>query len=165
MKKTIEFNHLGFPIVIVNCPHLEIEGELIPDINYKALERALFEVIPHKPSQLNGAEIKFIRTYLKMTQLEFGNWLDDKKDASTITKWESKDLESTQMDSSMERSLRLQLIGYTLDQKRRKTLSRQLLKEISNSLSSKAAVEIKIKESQISRGSNLALEPSNYAFC
>ena len=37
IKKTITFNHLGFPIKLINCPHILVEGELVPDVDYEQL--------------------------------------------------------------------------------------------------------------------------------
>jgi hypothetical protein len=37
-QKTIIFNHLGFPLKLINCPHIIIDGESIPDVNYEQLE-------------------------------------------------------------------------------------------------------------------------------
>ncbi len=41
-KKTITFNQIGFPIKLINCPHILVEGELVPDVNYEQLEELMF---------------------------------------------------------------------------------------------------------------------------
>ena len=123
IKKTLIINYFGFPIVILDCPHLEVDGDWEPSINYSKLEVMLFEAMPFKPSKLNGAEIKFIRNHLDLTQKEFAAWLNDKKVGSAISKWEASDLEATGMEDADERSLRLQLIDYINTMKRRKSIN------------------------------------------
>jgi len=62
--KTIVFNHLGFPIILEDWPHLEVDGRWEPDVNYEALEKLVFEVLSAKPS-LTDAEMAFKQTYLR----------------------------------------------------------------------------------------------------
>jgi DNA-binding transcriptional regulator YiaG len=139
MKKiTATFNHLGFPIQLVNWPHIEIDGELVPDVNYQKLEDLMFEMLPQKPTKLTGAEIKFIRHYMDMTQKQFAKWLEDETDASTIAVWEKADLEPTNMSKAMERSLRIQLITHNLEKRRKTTVKINLNREISHRISKKS---------------------------
>lgn len=123
MKKTVQINFFGFPIVILDCPHIEIDGNMEPLINYNKLETMMFEALPFKPSKLNGAEIKFIRHHLAMTQKQFGEWLMDRKHPSAISGWEECDLAATHMDDATERSLRLQLIDHINQKRRRKNIN------------------------------------------
>jgi DNA-binding transcriptional regulator YiaG len=123
MKKTVQINFFGFPIVIVDCPHIDIDGNMEPAINYNKLEAMMFDALPFKPSKLNGAEIKFIRLHLDMTQKQFGEWLMDRKHPSAISGWEECGLEATNMDDATERSLRLQLIDHINQKKRRTTIN------------------------------------------
>jgi DNA-binding transcriptional regulator YiaG len=138
MKKTTIFNHLGFPINLVDWPHVEVDGELVPDVNYVKLEELMFMLLPLKPTRLNGAEVKFIRHHLEMTQKKFAKWLEDETDDSTVAVWEKADLEPTCMSKAMERSLRMQLIGLILEKQRRKTVKlNDVMELLSNSISAK----------------------------
>lgn len=122
-SKTVKINFFGFPIVIIDCPHIEIDGKLKPNVNYTKLENMLFEAMPYKPSKLTGAEIKFIRTHLNMTQKTFAAWMNDTKTHSAISIWESSDLEPTNMEDADERSLRLQLIDFINHKKRKNSIN------------------------------------------
>lgn len=122
MIKTTLFNHLGFPIRLIDWPHVTVEGEVVQEVNYVKLEELVFQLLPIKGTKLTGAEIRFIRHHLGMTQKQFSGWLVDETDHSTICKWEGADLEPTGMTAAMERSLRLQLIGHTLDKHRKKSV-------------------------------------------
>lgn len=143
-KETIIFNHLGFPIILIDWPHLEINGSWEPDIHYEALERLIFEMLPYKPSRLTGAEIKFIRTYLEMTQAQFAKWLRDIKDASTVAIWEKFDLKQTNIDSAMEKSLRMQLIVYISEKNRKKTIQTTVFSELSHYVIERRKTELKL---------------------
>lgn len=117
-------------------PHIEIEGELVPDVDYVKLEDMMFQLLPIKPTRLCGAEIKFIRHHLDKTQKEFASWLEDETDPSTIAKWESMDLEPTGMTKAMERSLRMQLITLVLTMRRKHTVRLQeMMEKLTKSIS------------------------------
>lgn len=137
MKNAVSFCHLGFPIQLLNWPHLEVEGELVPDINYVKLENIAYQLLAIKPTRLSGAELKFIRLHLDMTQKQFSHWLDDQTDDSTISKWESADLAPTGMSKAMERSIRMQLIVHILELQRKKTIRLgEVMARLSNGMSS-----------------------------
>jgi len=136
MKKTTTFNHLGFPIKLVDWPHIEIDGECVPDVNYVKLEEIMFQLLPAKATRLSGAEIKFIRHHLNMTQKKFAKWLEDETNHSTIAKWENSDLKPTGMSKAMERSLRLQLIARILEKQRSHTVKlTEVMEKLSKSFS------------------------------
>ena len=143
-KETIVFNHLGFPILLVEWPHMEIDNRWEPDVNYEALEHLVFELLPYKPSRLTGAEIKFVRRHLEMTQAQFARWLQDIKDASTVALWEKFDLNQTNMDSAMEKSLRLQLIVYINEKNRKKTIHMDTVNELSHYMNKKKKADLKL---------------------
>lgn len=144
-KKTIIFNHLGFPIKLVNCPHLLVEGELVPDVNYEQLEELMFRILPLKPTRLTGAELKFIRHHLGKTQKQFAKWLDDRVDDSSISKWEARDLEPTNMGDSMERSIRMQLIVHMLKQQRRTMVPVIVIEKVSASIATEKGDPLALK--------------------
>ena len=143
-KETIVFNHLGFPIILIEWPHIEIDNRWEPDVNYEALEHLVFELLPYKPSRLTGAEIKFIRSYLEMTQAQFAKWLQDIKDPSTIAIWEKFDLNQTNIDPAMEKSLRLQLIVYINEKNRKKTIQTEILTNVSHYVNQKKKFDLKL---------------------
>lgn len=145
MKKTIVFNHLGFPIKLVDWPHIEVDGEFHPDVNYTKLEDLIFQILPVKPTKLNGAELKFIRHHLDMTQKQFAKWLNDEADDSTVSKWESADLNQTGMSKAMERSLRMQLISLVLEKQRKHTIRlADVMNKLTDSLSEEKSIPISL---------------------
>jgi len=76
MKKKIlkryVYEGLGFPVVLKNVPTILIRGELTPDIDYNALQKAVLILLCYKRAPLTGNEVKFIRKYFEMNLTEFG---------------------------------------------------------------------------------------------
>ena len=75
-KKNIdkfEYDGLGFPIILLNVPLIEVRGCVVPDIDYNILQRNVLLALAQKPLPLNGNEIKFIRNYFEMTYSHFAN--------------------------------------------------------------------------------------------
>lgn len=104
--KEIIYEGLGFPIIIVNPRYIEFEGKKVLDINYEELESHVFRALIDKPARLTGAEVKFIRLHMELTQEAFAQKLI-LSNTSTISKWESKELNFTGMDRQIEALLRM----------------------------------------------------------
>jgi DNA-binding transcriptional regulator YiaG len=103
----MKFNGFGFPVILLNVPVKVEYGDEVPDINFKRIQEQLFHALLLKPSRLSGAEVKFLRHHLELTQDQFGKIL--KVERSLISKWEGKDLKVTGMSTHIEIFLRLKL--------------------------------------------------------
>ena len=103
-KKAPVYTALGFPIIIINPKYTQFRGEKILDVNPKKLMREAFKAVLKKKARLSGAEIKFLRTYLKLTQQEFADLVEI--DRTSVTKWEAKKHSFTGMDHHTEAYLR-----------------------------------------------------------
>lgn len=106
-RKTVKFNGFGFPVILVNAPMKIEQGEEIPDVNFNRIQDSLFQALLLKPSRLSGAEVKFLRHYLELTQDAFSKTV--KVERSLVSKWETKDLKATGMSPHIEIFLRLKL--------------------------------------------------------
>jgi DNA-binding transcriptional regulator YiaG len=77
MKKKIaaqfEYDGLGFPIMLLNAPLVEVRGIQVPDIDYNQLQQKVLLDLSRKPLPLTGNEVRFIRQYMQMTYAEFAN--------------------------------------------------------------------------------------------
>lgn len=75
MRKKItaqyEYDGLGFPVILLNFPLVEVRGKQIPDIDYNLLQRNVLLVLCQKPFPLTGNEMRFIRQYSQMTYSDF----------------------------------------------------------------------------------------------
>lgn len=106
-KKPIPFDELGFRIFLLNSPMLTLpDGSECPAPNMKKLQETAFRALAKKPNRLSGSEVRFIRKYLRMTQVEFANWLN-MSNHSVVSQWESKDEHLSGMDYNTEIILRL----------------------------------------------------------
>lgn len=103
-KKPLVYTALGFPVVIVNPTWRIFEGEEVLDISPKDIMDAVFSMIPEKRGRLTGAEVRFLRSYMKLTQEAFGRMIG--VDHSSIAKWEAKKQEVTGMEIQVEFLLR-----------------------------------------------------------
>ena len=95
MKKKIaaqfEYDGLGFPIMLLNVPLIEVRGIQVADIDYNLLQRNVLLALCQKPVPLTGNEVRFIRQYLQMTYIEFANRFG--MTHATVIHWEkSKNL-------------------------------------------------------------------------
>jgi len=88
-KKTFVYEGLGFPIKLINAPMKKLFGEWYLDIDMNKLMLVVFGMLAHKSTALTGDEIRFIRTYLKMTTVEFGKNFDVSHVA--VVKWENNE--------------------------------------------------------------------------
>lgn len=105
MEKRIEKDEsLGFPVMIVNPTYTEFEGDKVLDVNPKSFMQAVFNAIPEKKGRLSGAEVRFLRSYMHLTQKAFGLLIG--VDHSSVAKWESKKQEASGMDIQVEAILR-----------------------------------------------------------
>jgi DNA-binding transcriptional regulator YiaG len=106
-RKTTEFNGLGFPIVLVNASlAMTPYGETL-DVDFNRLQDLVFEALIRKPARFAGAEVKFIRLFMEMTQNVFADFLGVER--SAVAKWEGKDLKATGMTPATEGLVRIQM--------------------------------------------------------
>ncbi|NGX42385.1 MAG: hypothetical protein K940chlam7_00665 [Chlamydiae bacterium] len=107
-QKQFKTDIFGFPIIIHNVVMIKRMGEWCPEINWNILSSMAITALMTKPSRLTGGEMKFIRTYMNYTYREFGKIIGVA--ASTIKKWEKKDLEFTDMRLPMEKMIRMHIL-------------------------------------------------------
>ena len=108
MKQTNKiFNGLGFPIVLLKAKTKDTEYGEVLDVDFNRLSELVFEALIRKPARFSGAEVKFIRHHMELSQNVFADLLDI--DRSSVGKWEAKDLKPTQMMPAVELSLRIQM--------------------------------------------------------
>lgn len=108
--KNLEFNGLGFPVILVDPPFAHSDEGDVLDINYERLQRTAFEALIRKPASLSGAEVRFIRMFMEQSQNVFADLFG--VDRSCVGKWESKDLEWTGMGVPAEMLLRTKMVQH-----------------------------------------------------
>lgn len=121
--KTFIFKGLGFPIKLINAPMKKVFGEWCIDIDLNKLMLVVLEALIHKPIPLTGDELRFIRSYLKMTLTEFGKIFGISHVA--VLKWENG---KNKISPSLELCIRLYVLDYL---QAKDAMFRALYKEIS----------------------------------
>lgn len=71
IEKDYIFNGFGFPIVLQNVPMMNIRGIWTANIKWNRLEKIVLLLLAHKPEELTGNQIRFVRHTMNMNQREF----------------------------------------------------------------------------------------------
>jgi len=100
------YKELGFPILLVNPPMVTVRGQRIPDVNLRSVQEAVFHLLVIKPARLTGAEVRFIRKYLRLRQADLAEALN-MANHTVVSQWESREDEPTGMEYNTEVVLRL----------------------------------------------------------
>ncbi len=109
MKTNVRYLGFGFPVLLLDVERVEEEnGTSYLDIPHHKLAKNLFVAVLVKPAPLTGAELKFLRKYLDLTQGEFAK-LIGAKGHSNIAGWENKGDKPTGMLEQAEMIARLKL--------------------------------------------------------
>lgn len=138
-KKKMVYTALGLPIVLVGFRFKKIRGIEVPDVNLNTLQKVVFEALIEKPTNLTGAEVRFIRSYLRFSQTELSKILNQ-AGHSIVSQWEKKGVKATGMDCNTEILLRLHMA---------KTLSRAGFAEYAESCLEESPFETKPKPEPI----------------
>ncbi len=112
--KSLIYEGLGFPVVMVGFKEKKVRGEILPDVNMKQLQAMVFEALMVKSSSLSGSELLFIRSYLGLTQASFAAKIG-LSNHSRISQWEKKGLKSCGMEYVTELSVRLYMAAAIRD--------------------------------------------------
>ena len=112
IKKKYIYDGLGFSIVLRNIPMIELRGVWALDINLNILQKVVLLELAQHPSDLTGNQIRFIRTWLDLTQTEFGNLLGVTHPA--VVKWEKSGDKPSRMNLTIQRDMRLLLLDKLL---------------------------------------------------
>ena len=100
------FMELGFPILLVNPRMVEVRGQQVPDVNLQELQEVVFQQLVVSPVRLTGAEVRFIRKYLRLRQADLAQVLN-MANHSVVSQWESRGEDFTGMEYNTEVLLRV----------------------------------------------------------
>ena len=112
VEREIVYEGLGFPIILRNVPMVELRGVWALDLNLNILQKVVLLALAHHPADLSGNQIYFIRTWLGLTQSEFGKLFGVTHPA--IVKWEKAGNKGSKMNLTTQRDLRLWLLDQLL---------------------------------------------------
>lgn len=112
IEKEYVYEGLGFPIILKNVSMIELRGIWTPDINLNVLQKIVLLALAHHPADLTGNQIRFIRLWLQLTQVEFGKLLGITHPA--IVKWEKSENKTAKMNLTSQRDIRLLLLDKLL---------------------------------------------------
>lgn len=130
-KKIIEkfiFEGFRFSVVLHNVIVDLYDGEEFPEINYNELKVQTIRALIMSPKALSGAQLKFLRKYMKKSLRDLGEELEVSH--AQIKNWEDKNLEFTGLTQNQERKLKNHVLNYLLSQEQRFLYDRLLTQDI-----------------------------------
>lgn len=131
--KNYEFNGFGFPVVLESVPAIEIDGELVPAVNWTRVGFAVVMELCRQPNfSLTGNHIKFIRTQFDMTMRDFAKWIGVVH--GSVSEWEKKAEHKAQIESHTEFAIRMQAMVRAAQHLDQTTSSKIQLEEIVSSI-------------------------------
>jgi len=114
MKKKIveqfEYDGLGFPIMLLNIPVIDVRGIEVPDIDYNLLQKNVLLVLCQKSTPLSGNEVRFIRQYFEMNYTAFANAFGVTH--ASVIHWEDSKNNHAKITPSTELCIRLYILDY-----------------------------------------------------
>ena len=102
----VVFCELGFPVILVDPPLVEVRGQVLHDVNMKELAAAVFRLLVTKPSRFTGDEVRFIRKHQGLRQADLAAVLN-MANHSVVSQWEARNDAAAGMDYNTEVLLRL----------------------------------------------------------
>lgn len=103
-KRYVDYS-LGFPIVLINAPMINVRNQWVLHINYNRYQKIVLNALAYRLAKLTGSEIQFIRKYFQMTFRDFAKRFSVKHPA--VLKWEKAKDKATKMDWATEKDIRL----------------------------------------------------------
>lgn len=103
---------LGFPVLLLNVPMVEVRGIWTPDIDYNLLQKVVLRVLAHQQAPLTGHQVHFIRSWMTLTQEEFGKLFGVSH--SAVVKWEKAKGSPAKILLTTERDIRMHILDLLL---------------------------------------------------
>lgn len=111
-ENKVVYEGLGFPIILRNVPMINLRGIWTLDINLNTLQKVVLLSLAHRSLDLTGNQIRFIRYWLGLTQAQFGRLFGVTH--SAIVKWEKAENESSKINLTTQRDIRLWILDQLL---------------------------------------------------
>jgi DNA-binding transcriptional regulator YiaG len=107
-ENKIHWEALGFPVWLVGFKMKKVRGNEVPDVNMKKIQGQAFKALILHQHRFTGSQVRFIRSYLRLTQNEFAREIN--VNHSSVSIWESKGDDLTGMETNTELILRLYML-------------------------------------------------------
>ncbi|HEY8269646.1 MAG TPA: hypothetical protein VIG33_02060 [Pseudobdellovibrionaceae bacterium] len=116
--KTYTFTGFGFDIILKDVSIKSVDGEEYPNINMNELKTDTAKALLTSKQCLTGHQLKFLRTYLKMSFDEVSEKIHIP--ASTLRSWENKGGDFTGLSLEQEKAFRILAINQILEKEKSK---------------------------------------------
>ena len=116
--KSYIFKGFGFDVLLKDVTLDLVDGEEFPKINMNVLKTSTAKALLSSKHCLTGNQMKFLRTYLKMSFDEVSAKIHIS--ASTLRSWENKGVDFTGLSLEQEKAFRILAINQMLEQEKSK---------------------------------------------
>jgi DNA-binding transcriptional regulator YiaG len=145
------FKGFGFDVILKNIAVKSVDGEEYPAVNLNELKNTTAKALLTSKQRLTGYQIKFLRTYLKMSYDEVAAEIHVA--ASTLRSWENKGADFTGLDVGHEKAFRIMAISKILEKEKSKfNIEVTLVKEFQSPAKMKALDITSSADSFVSNG-------------
>jgi transcriptional regulator with XRE-family HTH domain len=110
IPKKIEYWAEGFPVILIDFPAYEDEGEFFPDVPLTSLGRAIASKVIAKPNLLTGDELAFLRAIAHLTRSEAARKLGVTR--RTLINWEDRGKRPIGAPLLVHLALRVRFFGW-----------------------------------------------------
>lgn len=117
MKQSILYQGFGFPVLLKGVMYKGEGPDRYLDVPHEAIARSLLHALLCKKAPWTGAELRFVRKELDLTQAEFAR-LMHVKTSSNVVFWEKKELLPTGLSEPAEFFIRLQVVREVFGEER-----------------------------------------------
>ncbi|WP_374079873.1 helix-turn-helix domain-containing protein [Bdellovibrio bacteriovorus] len=149
--KTYTFKGFGFDVLLRNVVIKSIDGEEYPDINLNELKTNTAKALLVSKQRLTGHQLKFLRTYLKMSFDEVFSKIH--VPASTLRSWENKGTDFTGFTTEQEKAFRIMAVNQILEQEKSKfNIEVTLIKSFQSSMKLEALDISSASDSLVANG-------------
>ncbi|MCX6109844.1 MAG: hypothetical protein NTZ90_09620 [Proteobacteria bacterium] len=111
VAKNFIYGGLGFPVIFRTVEVKELMGELVPNMNHRKLQDAVFLALLGAGFKFTGAHLSFVRHYMGLKQEDLGQKLG-LSGHSMVSKWEKKKAAATGMSGAIEAGVRILMHEY-----------------------------------------------------
>lgn len=110
MAENILYHGFGFPVLLKGVAYKGEGPDRYLDIPHEQVSKLLLDAILRKPNPWTGAELRFVRKEMDLTQGQFAK-LVHAKSYSNVVSWEGRENESTGLSEQAELYMRLRVVS------------------------------------------------------
>lgn len=110
MSENILYHGFGFPVLLRGIKYLGEGENRYLDIPHEHLSKLLLEAVLRNHAPWTGAQLRFVRKEMDLTQREFAK-IVHAKSYTNVVSWEGKEQQHTGLSEQAELFMRLRIVS------------------------------------------------------